>query len=184
MSIGNHELYVYADTLDMYKNFAPKLNGRYLSSNVNITVADEHGNPVSVPVGERFVKFQTRKGRKVTSVGVLYDFTGNDHNTTVQTVADMVEEQWFKEAIAEEPDFFLLVGSVVLAPKVALSDSSAVTCPCNVTTGPPFSMPCVRYILRRQLSSLVDTLTSATASSSTDVPCPSRAGVTWRPSGG
>lgn len=35
----------------MYKNFVPKLNGRYLSSNVNITVADKHGNPVSVPVG-------------------------------------------------------------------------------------------------------------------------------------
>ena len=47
----SHELYIYANTLDMYKNFAPKLNGRYLSSNVNITVADKHGNPVSVPVG-------------------------------------------------------------------------------------------------------------------------------------
>lgn len=52
------------------------------------------------------------RGRKVTSIGVLYDFTGNDHNTTVQTVADMVKEQWFAEAIEDEPDFFLLVGSV------------------------------------------------------------------------
>ncbi|KAF7798239.1 hypothetical protein EIP86_009456 [Pleurotus ostreatoroseus] len=106
----SHELYIYANTLDMYKNFVPKLNGRYLSSNVNITIADKHGKPVSVPVGERFVKFKTRKGRKVTSLGVLYDFTDNDHNTTVQTVADMVKEQWFHEAIQEEPDFFLLVG--------------------------------------------------------------------------
>lgn len=48
---ASHELYIYANTLDMYKNFVPKLNGRYLSSNVNITVADKHGNPVSVPVG-------------------------------------------------------------------------------------------------------------------------------------
>ena len=47
----SHELYIYANTLDMYKNFAPKLNGRYLSSNVNITVEDKHGNPISVPVG-------------------------------------------------------------------------------------------------------------------------------------
>ena len=52
------------------------------------------------------------RGRKVTSVGVLYDFTGNDKNTTVQKVEDMVKEQWFHEAIEEEPDFFLLVGSV------------------------------------------------------------------------
>ncbi len=77
----SHELYIYANTLDMHQNFVPKLNGRYLSSNVNITVADKHGNPVSAPVGgtfvmwcpvpslctsshciaERFVKFKTRK---------------------------------------------------------------------------------------------------------------------------
>lgn len=56
------------------------------------------------------------RGRKVTSLGVLYDFTGNDHNTTVQKVADMVKEEWFAEAIKEEPDFFLLVGCV--APSV------------------------------------------------------------------
>ena len=49
--LTSHELYIYANTLDMYKNFAPKLYGRYLSSNVNITVEDKHGNPVSVPVG-------------------------------------------------------------------------------------------------------------------------------------
>ena len=64
----------------MHKNFVPKLNGRYLSSNVNITIADKHGKAVSVPVGgqclllvplrssvdltfvtDRFAKFRTRK---------------------------------------------------------------------------------------------------------------------------
>ena len=79
--LSSHELYIYAITQDMHQNFAPKLNGRYLSSNVNITVADQDGNPVSVPVGgacvcacplshwniahwhpaERFAKFKTRK---------------------------------------------------------------------------------------------------------------------------
>ncbi|PIL26310.1 hypothetical protein GSI_12066 [Ganoderma sinense ZZ0214-1] len=115
MAIGNHELYIYANTYDMYKHFAPSLNGRYLSSNVNITVADAHGNNVSVPVGDRFAKFTTRKGRKVTSLGVLFDFTGNDVNTTVQKVEDMVKEQWFAEAINDEPDFFLLVGHMPVA---------------------------------------------------------------------
>ncbi|KAF9222392.1 hypothetical protein BS17DRAFT_783645 [Gyrodon lividus] len=110
MSIGNHELYVYADTYDMYTNFVPYLNGRYLSSNVNITVFNSDGEAESVPVGNRFTKFTTRKGRKITSLGVLYDFTGNDVNTTVQTVANMVKEEWFAEAIAEEPDVFVLVG--------------------------------------------------------------------------
>ncbi|KIL68725.1 hypothetical protein M378DRAFT_157830 [Amanita muscaria Koide BX008] len=110
LSIGNHELYIYANTLDMYQNFVPHFNGRYLSSNVNITIADAEGNPISVPVGSRYAKFQTRKGRRVTAFGVLYDFTGNDHNTTVQTVENMVKEDWFLQAIADEPDFFLLVG--------------------------------------------------------------------------
>ncbi|KAK7472228.1 hypothetical protein VKT23_000349 [Stygiomarasmius scandens] len=110
MAIGNHELYIYANTLDMHTNFAPALNGRYLSSNVNITTVDANNNTIDVPVGERFAKFTTRKGKKVTAFGVLFDFTSNDHNTTVQKVADLVKEEWFASAIEEEPDFFLLVG--------------------------------------------------------------------------
>ncbi|KAK0189115.1 Metallo-dependent phosphatase-like protein [Armillaria mellea] len=103
MAIGNHELYVYAKTLDMHQNLAPKLNGRYLSSNVNITLADQNNKTVDIPVGSRFAKFKTQKGRNVTALGVIFDFAGNDHNTTVQ-------KSWFLEAIADEPDFFLLAG--------------------------------------------------------------------------
>ncbi|KAH9935239.1 Metallo-dependent phosphatase-like protein [Epithele typhae] len=110
MAIGNHELYVYANTLDMFTNFVPKLEGRYLSSNVNISVFDNQGNNVSVPVGDRYRKFKTRKGRSVTSLGVIFNFTFNDVNTTVQAVEDMVKETWFADAIKEEPDLFLLVG--------------------------------------------------------------------------
>ena len=36
------------------------------------------------------------RGRSITSLGVLYDFTGNDVNTTVQTVAEMVKEEWVR----------------------------------------------------------------------------------------
>ncbi|KAL4249233.1 Calcineurin-like phosphoesterase domain-containing protein [Abortiporus biennis] len=107
---NNHEMSPFANTLDMHVNFAPKLNGRYLTSNVNITVPDAHGNAVSVPVGSRFAKFKTKKGREVTALGVLFSFTGFAQNTTVQPVADLVKESWFKEVIQEEPDFFLLVG--------------------------------------------------------------------------
>lgn len=34
------------------------------------------------------------RGRTVTAFGVLYDFTGNDKNTTVQSPTDMVKEHW------------------------------------------------------------------------------------------
>ena len=91
-------------------NFAPRLNGKYLTSNVNITVMDNDNKNVSVPVGSRFRKFETELGRKVTAFGVLFDFTGNDVNTTVEKVESMVKEKWFLEAIQEEPDLFLLAG--------------------------------------------------------------------------
>lgn len=32
--------------------------------------------------------------RHVTSLGVLFDFTGNAEKTTVQNVEDMVKESW------------------------------------------------------------------------------------------
>ncbi|KAJ7593234.1 Metallo-dependent phosphatase-like protein [Mycena floridula] len=115
MAIGNHELYIYNNTLDMKTNFAPALKGRYLSSNVNITYVNDKGKVVNEPVGERFAKFTTRKGRKVTSLGVLFDFTGNDVNTTVQPVEAMVKETWFLDAIKSEPDVFLLVGHMPVA---------------------------------------------------------------------
>lgn len=120
----------------MHTDFAPHWNGRYLSSNANITIPVSNisetdssaSSNVSTPVGERYAKFTTTMGRKVTSLGVLFDFTGNDEGTTVQPVDEMVKEQWvrvmcffspfilsliylqFSEAIAEEPDLFLLAG--------------------------------------------------------------------------
>ncbi|KAJ7506643.1 Metallo-dependent phosphatase-like protein [Mycena galericulata] len=115
LAIGNHELYTYANTLDMYTNFAPHFEGRYLSSNVNITVLDANNRSVSVPVGSRFRKFHTRKGRLVAAFGVLFDFAGSAANTTVQRVEDMLREPWFIDAIAEAPDVFLLVGHMSVA---------------------------------------------------------------------
>jgi hypothetical protein len=72
------------------------------------------------------------RGRAVTALGVLYDFTGNDKNTTVQKVEDMVKEAWvrdfhpfpeiisclflqFADAIKDEPDVFLLAGHMPVA---------------------------------------------------------------------
>ena len=49
-------------------------------------------------------------GRRVTTLGVLFDFIGNDVNTIMQKAEDMVNEQWFLGAIQDEPDLFLLAG--------------------------------------------------------------------------
>ena len=42
------------------------------------------------------------RGRTVTSLGVIFDFTGNSANTTVQTVANMVKEQWVSASICAD----------------------------------------------------------------------------------
>lgn len=34
-------------------------HGRYLTSNVNITVFGDEGKAVSVPIGDRYAKFET-----------------------------------------------------------------------------------------------------------------------------
>ncbi|KAH9020964.1 hypothetical protein EDB85DRAFT_2002122, partial [Lactarius pseudohatsudake] len=71
----------------MHQKFASKFPG-YLSSNDNITIPGSNGSPVSVLFRKSVATWAWVPGRKVTSLGVL-DFTGNDHNTTVQKVEDM-----------------------------------------------------------------------------------------------
>ena len=107
---GNHELYKYQDAYDTYMNFVPAQNGRYVGSNVFLTYQASNGTNVTAPMGEKYIKFTTDQGRKVTSLGVLFNFTGSDKNITVQPPKEMVKESWFAEAIKEEPDFFLLAG--------------------------------------------------------------------------
>ncbi|CAD6904547.1 unnamed protein product [Tilletia controversa] len=150
LAIGNHELYVHNITRDMYENFAPSQGNRYLSSNVNITIA-KNGQNVSVPVGQRYVKFRTSHGRKVTAFGTLFGFTGNAAGTTVQPAAAMVNETWFQEAIKEEPDFFLLAGHApVRTDKTFPNVIAAIrklhpTTPCIVVGGHTHIRDAVKY---------------------------------------
>lgn len=66
LAIGNHELYRYEVTRDVWRG-QKRWNGRYLTSNVNITV-----DGISQPVGKQYIKFETATGRRVTAFGVLY----------------------------------------------------------------------------------------------------------------
>nr|GAT50896.1 predicted protein [Mycena chlorophos] len=118
LSIGNHELYVYANTLDMHTDFARHYEGQYLTSNVNITVFDEDGQAAvtassrreSSFSGQSGAKCNVPRGRRVTAFDIMFDFTTNTVNTTVQPVEDLVRESWFLDTIVDEPDLFLLVG--------------------------------------------------------------------------
>ena len=104
-----------------------------------------------LPVTEgRYAKFKTTKGRKVTAFGVLYDFTGNAKNTTVQKVASMVQESWFTQVIKDEPDFFLLVGHMPVSEDnwpLVVNAIRAVhpTTPIMVFGGHTHIRDCVQY---------------------------------------
>ncbi|KAF7311518.1 Metallophos domain-containing protein [Mycena kentingensis (nom. inval.)] len=123
MAIGNHELYIYNVQHPRHvQEFCPASQGtlpvlkreHYYRRRVRVLIDRRSISflrlGVSRPVGSRFAKFKTLQGRAVTALGVLFNFTGNDKNTTVQPVADMVKEAWFAEAIKDEPDVFLLAG--------------------------------------------------------------------------
>ncbi|KZT55537.1 hypothetical protein CALCODRAFT_437087 [Calocera cornea HHB12733] len=110
LATGNHELYKYSSALDTRQNFVPHWNGRYLTSNVNVTLYQQPDMGISAPLGARYRKFTTLQGKHVTAFGVLFHFTWNAPGTIVQSVEDLVEQVWFREAIADPPDLFLLAG--------------------------------------------------------------------------
>ncbi|WVQ83059.1 hypothetical protein IAT38_005197 [Cryptococcus sp. DSM 104549] len=108
ITIGNHELYHYDDALDIYEN-QDRWDGKYVTSNVNITVKDGKGFK-SVPIGKTHMKFETKQGRKVTAFGIIFDFQAHARGITIQKPSKLAKEQWFLDAIADAPDYFVLSG--------------------------------------------------------------------------
>lgn len=112
---GNHELYNFSVAKDVHEHFAPRWNGRYLTSNVNITLPDTF-SPTGLrsrPIGSLLAKFETPVlGLRVTALGVIFNFRSAAPGLTVQDPATMVEEKWFADAIDEAPDVFLIAGHI------------------------------------------------------------------------
>lgn len=111
LTVGNHELYKYEVGWNTLTDFVPKTHGRYIGSNVKISHAGPNGGAnVTYNFGKLYDKYKTASGKKVTSLGVLFNFTGSDAGITVQDPAKMVLEDWFAKAIKDEPDVFVLAG--------------------------------------------------------------------------
>lgn len=137
LTIGNHELYVSEVAYQMFNTYAKKWGDRYITSNVKIL------NPNTKQfeyVGATHRYFTTEKGIRIMAFGVLFDFTGmflswplgykplNKSNTELQgnsnvsqviKAADMVQQQWFIDALnTKDPiDMILLVGHNAISPK-------------------------------------------------------------------
>jgi hypothetical protein len=87
----------------------PFFGDRYLSSNIDINYRGSWE-----PFANRSLKFTTPKmGLNVTAFGFLFNFTGNHPITRVKPVAMVLQEPWFREAIADkEVDLFLVAAHI------------------------------------------------------------------------
>lgn len=107
LTVGNHGLYRYDVAHHIATRFVPRWNGRYLASNVNITIEG-----TSRPFAPRFRRWTTTKGLRIFSMGVLFDFKLPAKGLSVQSPREMVRERWFLDEMEkrEEVDAFVLVG--------------------------------------------------------------------------
>lgn len=106
VTLGNHELYRQEVTSQEYEIMRPYFGDKYVSSNIEYRLADGSW----VPIGNKYRVFNTKNNNyKVLAFGFLFNFEGNDVNSHVIHVEDVVEEEWFKEVLqTPDLDFILL----------------------------------------------------------------------------
>lgn len=97
MAIGNHECYDESTLREMISSgYISSRNGAYLSSNVYLTESMK-------PIASRYtVLTGVNSGIRLFVLGVLYDMTDNSDYVSVQTVEDMLKDEWFVTALSEE----------------------------------------------------------------------------------
>ncbi|ANB13736.1 hypothetical protein AWJ20_4680 [Sugiyamaella lignohabitans] len=107
VAIGNHELYKSEVTSQEYHTMRPYYGEKYISSNID--VLDETGTGEWLPMGQRYRLFQTKnQNLTVLALGFLFNFKGNDYNSRVNKVQDVIKEDWFQEVI-RTPNLDLVV---------------------------------------------------------------------------
>ncbi|KAG9245647.1 Metallo-dependent phosphatase-like protein [Calycina marina] len=109
LTIGNHELYLSDIAYETYSNFSKVWGDKYVTSNVQIV------NPTTglyEYIGSTHYYFTTAHGLRIMAFGVLFDFTGNSNVSKIIKGADMIQQEWFIDAVNyDKPiDLFLVIG--------------------------------------------------------------------------
>ncbi|KAI0906363.1 ser/Thr protein phosphatase family [Ustulina deusta] len=109
---GNHELYQEDTVAREHSITVPHFKKSYIASNLDY-IEPETGN--QIPQAQRYIKFKTKnQGYTVVALGFIFDFDRNANNSVVIPVEETMKEEWFKSAIREKPDLFVVVGHVGL----------------------------------------------------------------------
>ncbi|XRM44285.1 hypothetical protein ABZX51_007432 [Aspergillus tubingensis] len=105
LTIGNNDLYDPEVTERIQVDIADYYTERYLTSNV---LVEENGKNTSI--GEKYRYITTKHGLRIMAFGfTLQDFKA-PKTVHVQGYEEITEEDWFKEALNQPADLYLLIG--------------------------------------------------------------------------
>ncbi|KAJ5398092.1 hypothetical protein N7509_006205 [Penicillium cosmopolitanum] len=126
---GNHELIAFDVAYETFSKFAKVYGERYLTSNLDICDNCQDSDPAQkqwVSMGNRFRHFTTKQGIRIMSFGVILDGTNNNKSMTrIQPAAEMIQEDWFKNAVNNpDIDLFVLIGHNPVKPGIPKAESS------------------------------------------------------------
>jgi hypothetical protein len=126
---GNHELGAVDVAYETFTKFVKVYGDKYLTSNVDICKNCQNGEPDEkewVSMGSRSRYFKTKQGLNIMAFGVILDATNNNKDMTrIQPAAEMIQEDWFKDAVnRQDIDLFVLIGHNPVKPGIPKSESS------------------------------------------------------------
>ncbi|RAL02629.1 Ser/Thr protein phosphatase family protein [Aspergillus ibericus CBS 121593] len=139
LTTGNNDLYFDYITKQVQTDIAEYYGDHYLTTNLDVDFNDGHG-PISI--GKRYRYFTTKHGLRVLALGfTLQDFQRPDF-ITVHNASTVWNSDWFKEAISNEVDLYVLLGHTDINARCDLTGTSQY----NATETP---MICMKDWLRK-----------------------------------
>lgn len=101
VTLGNHELYEWKNSIMEYEQVLSKFGEKYVSTNVLIKAH----NGSLVPLGNRYRYFVTPVQEiRVLALSFLFDFNRFNNGTFVKPIATIIEESWFISLLEEYTD--------------------------------------------------------------------------------
>lgn len=117
VTIGNHELYLWENSLQEFEKVVRTYGDSYISTNVDIEI---DGN--LIPIANKYRYFETPVQKlRVLSFGFIFDFQRNNGKTKVTCISEILQQKWFQDIIEQFPelkvDILVVVGHIPVTPE-------------------------------------------------------------------